>query len=224
MSHIPKVIHYVWVGRGEMPEIAQRCLESWREKLPDFEIKIWNEDNSPMTVPFVRTMYEKKLWAFVSDYIRFWALYNEGGVYLDTDSLVLKYFDNTLMDDANFDAFFGYMQDNHIGCGAIGAVKGQVFIKNILDYYEKTEKSTTQNETSPSIVTKLYKELSPSRVKIFDTKYLNPCVDEEIRTKENTKYAYIDNLYGESWVKYRRIRKFLRRTGIMKVLKKVLKR
>ena len=82
---IPKKIHYVWVGGKVLPDEAKKCLESWRKNMPDFEIKQWDETNSPMTTPYIQYMYKAKKWAFVSDYIRFWVLKKEGGLYFDTE-------------------------------------------------------------------------------------------------------------------------------------------
>lgn len=42
---IPKIIHYCWFGRGEKPELAKKCIASWKKFCPDFEIREWNEDN-----------------------------------------------------------------------------------------------------------------------------------------------------------------------------------
>lgn len=217
---IPKKIHYVWVGGKELPEMAKRCLNSWKEKLPDFEIVRWDETNSPMTHPFVKAMHDKKMWAFVSDYIRFYVLEKEGGVYLDMDTLVLKYFDTELMQGT----FLGYTPDGFIGCGVIGAMAHDSFIQNILAYYDSESKVLTQEETSPHIVTKIFKETHPNHVRIYDASYFNPCEDGEKRTPEKLKNAYADNLWAESWVPFRRVRKFLRRIGIMTILKKLFRR
>ncbi len=87
---IPKVIHYCWFGRGAMPEIAHECIESWKKYLPDYEIKLWNEDNFDINIcTYTREAYAAKKYAFVSDYARLWILYNYGGVYFDTDVKLL---------------------------------------------------------------------------------------------------------------------------------------
>lgn len=94
---IPKVIHYCWFGRGELPKSALKCIASWRKYFPDYEIKEWNEDNFDVNaIPYTREAYERKKYAFVSDYARFWVLYREGGVYFDTDVEVIKPFDDIL--------------------------------------------------------------------------------------------------------------------------------
>lgn len=92
---IPKVIHYCWFGRNPLPESAQKCIASWRKYLPDYEIKEWNEDNFDVnSIQYTKDAYEAKKWAFVSDYARFWVLYNYGGLYFDTDVEVIKPMDD----------------------------------------------------------------------------------------------------------------------------------
>ena len=111
---IPKIIHYCWFGRGEMPELAQQCIASWHQYMPDWEYKLWNEDNFDVnSVPYAKEAYEAKKYAFVSDYVRLWALNNEGGLYLDTDVMVFKPFDDLL----DHGAFAGFEGSKHLPVG-----------------------------------------------------------------------------------------------------------
>ena len=84
---IPKVIHYCWFGKGEMPKIAQKCIKSWKKYCPDYEIVCWNETNYSLDkkCAYVQEAFEEKKWAFVSDYARLDIVYSYGGIYLDTD-------------------------------------------------------------------------------------------------------------------------------------------
>lgn len=94
---IPKKIHYCWFGRGPLPELARKCIASWRKYLPEYEIKEWNEDNFDLDAyPYVREAYDSRKFAFVTDVVRLYALYNEGGIYMDTDVEVLKPLDSIL--------------------------------------------------------------------------------------------------------------------------------
>ncbi len=94
---IPKVIHYCWFGRNPLPQLAVKCIESWKKYLPEYEIKEWNEDNFDVNmIPYTREAYEAKKYAFVSDYARFWILYNYGGLYFDTDVEVIKPMDDII--------------------------------------------------------------------------------------------------------------------------------
>ena len=86
MNYIPRKIHAVWFGRNSYSQMVKRCMESWQKMMPDYEIKVWNEDNFDISQnTYVKEAYEAKKWAFVSDYVRLYALYEEGGVYIDTD-------------------------------------------------------------------------------------------------------------------------------------------
>ena len=99
---IPKIIHYCWFGKGAMPELVQTCIASWHTHMPDWEYRLWTEDNFEINEApqYVREAYIAKKYAFVSDYVRLWALEREGGVYLDTDVEVLRSFDPLLNDTA----------------------------------------------------------------------------------------------------------------------------
>ena len=102
---IPKIIHYCWFGRGEMPQMAKDCIASWHKYMPDWTYKLWNEDNFDVNqTAYTKEAYEAKKYAFVSDYVRLWALCNEGGLYLDVDFEVFKPFDDLL----HWKAFAGF--------------------------------------------------------------------------------------------------------------------
>ncbi len=102
---IPKIIHYCWFGRGEMPQLAKDCIISWHKYMPDWEYKLWNEDNFDVNQnAYTKEAYEAKKFAFVSDYVRLWALEREGGLYMDVDFEVYKPFDDLLF----YRAFAGF--------------------------------------------------------------------------------------------------------------------
>lgn len=129
---IPKIIHYVWLGHGEKSDKIKHCIESWKKYLPDYEIKEWNEDNFDINYnDFTRQTYEKKQYAFTSDVIRLYALYTEGGIYMDTDVEVYKPLDEFL----NEPAFTGFEDINYPVTATLGAEKGNPVIKMMLDYY-----------------------------------------------------------------------------------------
>lgn len=94
---IPKKIHCCWLGGGNYPPKIQECIESWRRVLPDYEIIVWDENRFDVrSVPWVRRAFRLKKYAFAADYIRHYALYTEGGIYLDTDIEIRKPFDELL--------------------------------------------------------------------------------------------------------------------------------
>ena len=135
---IPKKIHYVWVGGKEKPKKIKKCMKTWNKYLKDYEIKEWNESNFDIdSHPFVKTAYKAKKWAFVSDYIRAYAVYNEGGIYLDTDILLVDNIDDLLKNKA----FVGFENDTHPFTAVFGAEKGHPFIKEILNYYDYADTS-----------------------------------------------------------------------------------
>lgn len=133
---IPKKIHYVWVGGKDKPSEIKRCMNTWKKNLEGYEIIEWNENNFDIeSHPFTKSAYEAKKWAYVSDYIRAYVIYNEGGIYLDTDVLILDNFDQFLNDRA----FVGYENPDYPFTAVFGAEKGHPFLKSILDYYEGRE-------------------------------------------------------------------------------------
>ena len=130
---IPKKIHYVWVGKKEKPKDIKRCMKTWKKFLKDYEIIEWNESNFDINShPFVKKAYEAKKWAFVSDYIRAYAIYKEGGIYLDTDILIVDKLDTCL----EHRAFVGYENENHPFTAVFGAEAGHPLVKDMLDYYD----------------------------------------------------------------------------------------
>jgi hypothetical protein len=107
---IPKKIHYCWFGHGEPPQLAQDCIASWRHFMPDWEYKHWSEDNFDVgKIPYTKEAYEAGKFAFVSDYVRLWALVNEGGLYLDVDFIAYKSFEDLL----RWKAFAGFEGSKH---------------------------------------------------------------------------------------------------------------
>ncbi len=129
---IPKKIHYCWFGRGKKSELILRCIESWKKFCPDYEIIEWNEDNLDINATnYTKQAYEAKKWAFVSDYARLYALYQEGGIYLDTDVEILKPLDCFL----EHEAFTGFEVKDSPITAVMGANKENSIIKMLLDYY-----------------------------------------------------------------------------------------
>ena len=115
---IPKIIHYVWLGRKQLSLETRSFIKTWKMHMPDYEIKCWNEDSFDCnSIPWVREAIEHKMWAFAADYIRLYALYYEGGIYLDTDVEVLRSFDTFL-----YNSFFS-STEVHPGFETLGKPK-----------------------------------------------------------------------------------------------------
>ena len=132
---IPKIVHYCWFGRGQMPELALKCIESWKKYLPDYEIRQWNEDTFDVnSVPYVKEAYESRKFAFVTDYVRLWALEREGGLYMDVDFEVYRPFDELM---EQYDAFAGYegSKRNPVMMGVLAAKAHHLWIQGMLQTY-----------------------------------------------------------------------------------------
>lgn len=137
---IPKKIHYVWVGGNELPDKYKRNIETWHKYNPDYEIIRWDESNYDITKnQYMYDAYKAKKWGFVSDYMRIDIIYNEGGIYLDTDIEVVKNFDDLLYDDAFFGLMFAYCCFQAATGLGFGAVKGHPFIRKYMDLYSNIE-------------------------------------------------------------------------------------
>lgn len=147
---ISKTIHYCWFGKGELPEKAKQCIESWRKYCPDYEIKEWNEENFDLdSCAYVKEAYEAKKWAFVSDYARFEILYKYGGLYFDTDVEVIKPLDDILLKgsfmglQSGKKTIQGIEYEVNPGVG-LGAEPGIEIFKEIIDFYHGLH-FTTEN-------------------------------------------------------------------------------
>lgn len=153
---IPKIVHYVWLGGNPLPANMQKCLDSWKTHFPDYTIMKWDESClSEVDSLFANEAFAEKKWAFVSDVIRVYALYKYGGIYLDTDVLVYKSFDNLL----SYPAFIGresslHMKGRHtinyVTTCTFGSEPNNQFIKLCLDYYTNRHFVHSINKDIPS--------------------------------------------------------------------------
>ena len=152
---IPKTIHYCWFGRNPKPKLAEKCIKSWQKYCPDYEIIEWNEDNfdigrAPL---YVKQAYDAKKWAFVTDYVRLWAMITFGGVYMDTDVEVVKPLDIFL----THQAFSGFENENRIPTGIMACEKGFPLFHEFLQHYETAkfidEYGNTSTVTNVKIMT-----------------------------------------------------------------------
>ena len=132
---IPRIIHYCWFGRGEMPEMALKCIASWHKHMPDYRYKLWNEDNFDISCnPYVKEAYDCRKYAFVTDYVRLFALFTEGGIYMDTDVEVLKPYDDLL----ELPAFTGYEGSKYLPpvTGTMASEPGGEWVQEQLSVYD----------------------------------------------------------------------------------------
>lgn len=223
---IPKVIHYCWFGGNPLPELAKKCIESWRKFLPDYEIKEWNESNFDVnSIPYTAVAYRAKKYAFVSDYARFVILYKYGGVYFDTDVEVIAPMDDILARGpymgCETDANSGYQNvwDSSPkitvapGLG-FACEAGNPFLATMIDYYKgiKFQSSHGKNDTT-TIVTHTTRNLMKYGLKvvpgiqvleggwhIYPSEYFGPqriANTEQFETTSNTRTIHH---YAGTWV------------------------
>lgn len=156
---IPKIIHYCWFGGKEIPENLRAYMDTWQEKMPGWAIMHWDEASLTQTLSphlgkvgcwldimplYVRQAYEAKKYAFVSDYVRLWALEQYGGVYMDTDVEVLRPFDelpefsNTITTIDTIRSFIGFEESKAktLGTNVIGCEPHCAWVREMLEYYE----------------------------------------------------------------------------------------
>ena len=139
---IPKRIIFCWFGKKDKPENIQNCINSWKEHMPDWEYLEINENNFNINYnQYVKSAYENHKWAFVSDVARLWALYNLGGIYMDTDVLVYQPLDKFL----KHSFFTGFEQQHYPVTATIGCNKGNTLVKEMLDVYDNKTFETHDN-------------------------------------------------------------------------------
>ena len=211
ITSIPKKIHYCWFGKKEKPEMVKKCIKSWKDILNEYEIIEWNEDNFDIdSNKFVRQAYNAEKFAFVSDYVRVYVLYNYGGIYLDTDVEVYKKFNNEIL---NNESFWGFEEKNFIATSTIGAIKGNNLIKQFLDYYKDKnffeDDGSIDTLTNVAIVSDMVKKFgirldgSYQRIEgiatIYPQEYFSPYDYINCYSKE-TENTYTMHHYYKSWL------------------------
>ncbi|MDN3667873.1 glycosyltransferase [Echinicola jeungdonensis] len=165
---IPKIIHYCWFGNKPMSILELNCIQTWRKVLPDYEIKLWNENNFDYSkYSFSLGAYNLGKYAFVADVCRLHALYKEGGIYLDTDMLLLK----DLNDFIGFDLFFGEEKEGLISAGIIGSIKNNSVLADLLNQYKQMKYDFKSPMDIPSFLTS---NLERGRVKVFPKEFFYP--------------------------------------------------
>lgn len=212
---IPKLLHYIWLGQSSYSDKILSCIESWKKQNPDFKIIKWDETNIPKDIYFVNYMIKKKKWAFASDCLRFWILYNYGGIYLDTDMKVFK----NLCPLLNNSIFFGKENKDSINGAIIGSQPRNYILSDCLNFYlminslDKVKIYESGNLLIPEIITtsiKQYYKISNyditqkfENLTIYSTEYFYP-VSFDNRNKVNSHVHNFENnfaihLWEASW-------------------------
>lgn len=152
---IPKIVHYTWFSHEQMPPLVVNCIESWKRILPEYELHKWDmEAIKDIDVPFLKESLKAKKWAYASDFVRAYAIYHFGGVYLDTDVMLYHSLDTYLNNSffigkENSIHFEGRMASQYLSSHCFGAEKGHPFIKDCLTYYMERHFEISQNELFP---------------------------------------------------------------------------
>jgi len=214
---IPKIIHLCWLSGDPYPAKIARCIKTWEKYLPDYEVMLWDTNRFDLNSSiWVRQAFEKKKYAFAADYIRFYALYHYGGIYLDSDVEVLKSFDGFL----DLPYFIGAEKAQTPEAAVIGAEKGCDWIKQCLVYYDNRsfikEDGSLDIKKLPEIMVEQISKLKPVRmlsindslnirnldmqkeVLEFNDSFFSPKVFDS-REVEITPYTYAIHHYQNSW-------------------------
>lgn len=187
---IPKIIHFCWLSGDEYPSLVKNCIKTWKKRLPDYEIKLWDAASFNFdSVQYVKEALANKKYAFVSDYLRLYALYHHGGIYLDSDVMVFKRFDelHKLKFFTGVEYRSGEEEKYWLEAAIVGAEPGNEVIRECMKFYE-TRPFVKQNggfdmTPAPNVLTPVFvkhygwepgpEEMQPAEgVMVFGTKHI----------------------------------------------------
>lgn len=203
-----KILHYCWFGNNPLPAETVQYMESWKKFLPDFEIMRWDESNFDVhSVPFTEQAYKEKKWAFVSDYVRCYALYKYGGLYLDTDVEVIR-----RLDDLFDTSFVGFEHKNVVSPGLIlyACEPETKFYRDLLKHYNNLtfDMGNINELTSPIIFTRMLLQMGLKQdnslqtvegIKVYPMEYFNPVGDNPADKPHITCNTRTIHWYQASW-------------------------
>ena len=207
---IPKIIHYCWFGRGEKPELAKRCIASWRKFCPEFEIREWNEDNCDyLAVPFMAEAYAAKKYAFVTDVMRLLVLEQYGGVYFDTDVEVVRDISPLLNDEG----FIGFENEQFVNSGQVmAAVPHQSVVQAMIAAYRPLHFTNADGSlntvTCPHLNTAVLERFGLVRngqeqlikgIRVYPADRFNP-LDSATGRLKKTENTWSIHWYSMSWL------------------------
>lgn len=207
---IPKIIHYCWFGRGEKPELAKKCIASWKKFCPDFEIREWNEDNCDyLAMPFMAEAYAAKKYAFVSDVMRLVVLEQYGGVYFDTDVEVVRDISPLLNDEG----FIGFENNRFVNSGQVmAAVPHQPIVQAMIDEYKKLHYMQPDSSVMPIGCPRLNSDVLErfglirngqeqivAGIHVYPDDYFSP-MDSTTGKLTKTENTYSIHWYSMSWL------------------------
>lgn len=211
-----KIIHYCWFGGAPKSVLIEKCIESWRHFFPEYEIKEWNESNFDINHNlYVRQAYEMKKYAFVSDYVRFWALEQYGGLYFDTDAEVIRPFGELL----DRDGFAGFETDAFIAPGLVLYVRepNHPVIRDTREWYDRARFLDDDGNRIKLNVCGIFtdiltnygfvpngKQQTCGGITLFPKDYFCP-YDDATGTLHKTENTYAIHWYAKSWMPKKRV-------------------
>ncbi|MBI3837452.1 MAG: hypothetical protein HY288_05915 [Planctomycetia bacterium] len=207
---IPKTIHYCWFGATPPSDLIRRCIDSWRRVMPGYRINEWNEGNSPIDNAYTKTVFRKRLWSKLSNYVRLHALYTEGGIYLDADVEVIRPFDPLLRDPCFLGFQLPWHQTDWVNTAVLAAQSGHPFIKSCMQLTLKLFTEERRIYRSPEVSTKALKAMGLSHyglqtiedVKLYPTEFFYPYAWwEDFSADRITDSTYCVHRWAGSWVK-----------------------
>jgi mannosyltransferase OCH1-like enzyme len=206
---IPKMIHYCWFGGNSLPDLAKKCIASWKKYFPEYEIKQWDESNYDVhSIPYTSEAYKSKKYAFVSDYARLDIIYQYGGIYFDTDVEVIRSFDPII----EASSFMGAEDPGRINPGiGFGAVPGLLVLHEILDRYRRMHFINADNTFNTTTIVDLTTEIftnynftvkdtiqAVADVTVYPKEYFNP-LEYDTHTVKTTSNTYSIHHGSASW-------------------------
>jgi hypothetical protein len=242
---IPKIIHYCWLSNDPIPEDYRKCMDSWKAGLVEYDFVLWDTKRFNInSTTWTRQSFEAQMYAFACDYIRLYAVYNNGGIYLDMDMEVVKPFDGFLQKDIML-AYENHISKN-IEAGCFGATKGHPYIRRCMEYFEcrnfydpelfsnilNMEKSERHDVINPPILpevmkTVLQNSFSSEEYPILSHDYFTAknIVTGKIETTSNTVtiHHFATNYHSEAWRQMREFEQNIKlRFGENSILSKIL--
>lgn len=206
---IPKKIHYIWFGGKPLSPMAQRCLLSWKEQCPDYEIVRWDETTfDGGGNPYFEEALQNRQWAFASDFARLKILVENGGIYMDTDVEVVRNLDAFL----TLDAFAGFESASWISTGILGCKKSFPLFKQLLEEYDDRRfvKEDGSFDQTPNVVviTRAYvdrglvlngRRQTISGLTVYPSEFFSP-KDQRTRQVNLTKNTHAIHHFDGSWL------------------------
>ena len=199
---IPKTIHFCWFGKKRKSRFIKNCIRSWEQKLPDYKIICWTEKNLPVKHPFMEAALKKGYFAFASDFARLYVIQQYGGIYFDTDVLVLKSFDKLLQ----YDFFLGEELPGRINLAVFGAIPNHPIINRFLKFYDTSSFNSSNLPIISNCLTIIFDEIKHDMMqqndRVFDANYFYPLpYDKRVDNYENyvVEETFAVHLWNKSW-------------------------